>query len=171
MWRHVGARCLQAFGWAIPFSSRIVSTRLFREIHCRSRSMIGASLTASPNSALQVATGVAAPTVSFCLLKPLAFLAAVEPFTNTKPVTCCSISEMCHFSGHKQNIIPSASFLVKSSGESCCDGMKKAVAKQSDSSVFSNWDKTLYLCIQPSIWGKNHSLEYTELHSFCFFVR
>ena len=84
MWRHVGARCLQGFGCATLFSSRIVSTSLFWEVHCGPGSMIGASLKASGTSALQVATGLAGPcTVPFCFLKPLACLAAVKSFTNT----------------------------------------------------------------------------------------
>lgn len=95
MWRHVGARCLQGFGCASLFSSRIVSTRLFWEIHRGPRSMIVASLKASGNSNLQVATGLAGPyTVSFCFLKPLACLAAMKSFSNTKPMSCCNISEM-----------------------------------------------------------------------------
>lgn len=95
MWRRVGARCLQGFGCAILFSSRVVSTRLFWEIHCGPRSMIGASLRASGSSTLQVATGLVGPyTVSFCFLKPLACLAARKSFTNTEAMSCCNTSEM-----------------------------------------------------------------------------
>lgn len=78
MWRHADARCLQGFGCAVLISRRIVSTRLFWEIHCGPTSTSCASFKASGSGTpLGVSESAGPCVVSCCCLKLPACLAAI----------------------------------------------------------------------------------------------